>query len=227
MPASTIHEITTITSNYISTITSVVAPSTLISYEVSTAPGKLNRASHTLRQQLTLDRRRYNHQFLHGSWAQPLRCQHFYHHTHSVWTDRRPHSLRRSNDSDRIPDRHTPRFNSYRGWWQVDTDRVRHSNIARLNHHQHHQPPRREQHSHKHGDNNLLRDRIELQRHARSSTTEDDSLRNELHHQDFASDLHRPCDLQRLHRYDLGFFHRLGWFWKLRISRRPFWGRVG
>lgn len=106
--------------------------------------------------------RRYIHELLHDSRIQPLRCPHFYHHTHCAWTDHCPHSPRRSDYTTRIPDRHASWIDSHRAWWQVDTDRVRHSNIARLNHHQHHQPPRREQHSHKHGDNNLLRDRIEL-----------------------------------------------------------------
>jgi hypothetical protein len=39
-PASTVYQSTTITSNFVTTLTSTIAPSTITSHEVSTAPGK-------------------------------------------------------------------------------------------------------------------------------------------------------------------------------------------
>jgi hypothetical protein len=45
-PASTMYQSTTITSNFVTTLTSTIAPSTITSYEFTTAPGKTDRSTH-------------------------------------------------------------------------------------------------------------------------------------------------------------------------------------
>jgi hypothetical protein len=155
--------------------------------------------------------RRYFHKLPHGSRIQPFRRPHLRHHTHGTRTDSLAHSSRRSYNIDRIPDHHPPRLDFHRAWWQAHAYRVRH--ITRLSHHQHHQPPRRKQHHHQHRDHDLLRDSLDLQRHApqpRLSAARNHNLRDELRHRNAADDLYSPCDLQRLHRHGHGFLQGLG-----------------
>jgi hypothetical protein len=116
----------------------------------------------------TLIARLYLHELPHGSWIQQLRRPHIHHHTHHHRTDNCAHSPRRPNNADRIPNHHPSRLDFHRTRRQAHAHGVRH--ITRLYHHQHNQPPRRKQHNHDHRDNDLLRNRLDLQRHALRSS---------------------------------------------------------
>ena len=134
----------------------------------------------------------YLHQFPHSSWIQSLRRPHFRHHTYNLRAYSLAHSSSRPNDTNRVPDHDPPRLHLHCTRWQAHADRVRHT--PRLYRDQHHQPPRRKQHNHKHRDHDLLRNRLDMQRHAprpRLSAARNDNLRYELHHQDATDDLYR------------------------------------
>jgi len=175
--------------------------------------------------------RRHVYELLHCPRIQPLRCPHFCRHTHIAWPDSLAHSSRRPYNANRIPDHHTARLSTHRARRQAHADRVRHRNITRLDHHQNHQPPRREQHDNEHRNYDMLGNRLELQRHALRPclpASRDDNLRNDLCHQNSADDLYCICYLQRHHRHRHGFFQGLGRGRRVWVSQRqPCWRGLG
>jgi hypothetical protein len=102
------------------------------------------------------------HKLPDRSRLQLLHCLHFLRHTPR--TDIHNHSPWRTDDSNRVRDRDSPRSDLHRTWRQYHLHPIRHTNSTRLHSRQRRLPARQQHHDHQNRDYNMLRNGVDLQR---------------------------------------------------------------